>query len=452
MSQTRDVRTDDPRDTGPAFLENYFNLRENGTTVRTEAVAGLTTFLAMAYIIFVNPLILGDAGMDMGAVFVATCLAAAIGTLIMGLYAKYPIAQAPGMGLNAFFAYTVVLSMGIPWETALAGTFMSGLLFLILTLTGIRETVINAIPLPLKLAVGAGIGLFIAFIGLKNAGIVVANEATVVGLGDLGTSTTLLAIFGIIVTAAFLMRGLKGAIFYGIVATAVAGLVTQVIDMPGAIVQSVPSLAPTFGEAFANLPELLTVQLMIVVFTMLFVDFFDTAGTLIAVTNQAGLLDEEGRLPRANKALVSDSVATMSGAMLGTSTTTSYIESSAGVGAGGRTGLTSVVTSGFFLLALFFSPLLGVVTQEVTAAALILVGVMMARGLGDIEWVKMEYAIPAFVTIVAMPLTYSIATGIALGLLLFPLMMIFKGRYRDVHPVMYVLLFTFLAYFIWLVE
>jgi adenine/guanine/hypoxanthine permease len=420
MSQTRDVRTDDPRDTGPAFLENYFALRENGTTVRTEVVAGLTTFLAMAYIIFVNPLILGDAGMDMGAVFVATCLAAAIGTLIMGLYAKYPIAQAPGMGLNAFFAYTVVLSMGIPWETALAGTFMSGLLFLILTLTGIRETVINAIPLPLKLAVGAGIGLFIAFIGLKNAGIVVANDATVVGLGDLGTSTTLLAIFGIIVTAAFLMRGLKGAIFYGIVATAVAGLVTQVIDMPGAVVQSVPSLAPTFGQAFANLPELLTVQLMVVVFTMLFVDFFDTAGTLIAVTNQAGLLDEEGRLPRANKALVSDSVATMSGAMLGTSTTTSYIESSAGVGAGGRTGLTSVVTSGFFLLALFFSPLLGVVTQEVTAAALILVGVMMARGLGDIEWVKMEYAIPAFVTIVAMPLTYSIATGIALGLLLFP--------------------------------
>jgi adenine/guanine/hypoxanthine permease len=452
MSHTRDVRTDDPRDTGPAFLENYFNLRENGTTVRTEVIAGLTTFLAMAYIIFVNPLILGDAGMDMDAVFAATCLAAAIGTLIMGLYAKYPIAQAPGMGLNAFFAYTVVLSMGIPWQTALAGTFMSGLLFLILTLTGIRETVINAIPLPLKLAVGAGIGLFIAFIGLKNAGIVVANEATVVGLGDLGTNTTLLAIFGIIVTAAFLMRGLKGAIFYGIVVTAIAGLVTGIIDMPGAVVRGVPSLAPTFGEALANLPELLTVQLMLVVFTMLFVDFFDTAGTLIAVTNQAGLLDEEGRLPRANKALVSDSVATMSGAVLGTSTTTSYIESSAGVGAGGRTGLTSVTTAGFFLLALFFSPLLGVVTAEVTAAALILVGVMMARGLGDIDWVKMEYAIPAFVTIVAMPLTYSIATGIALGLLLFPLMMIFKGRARDVHPVMYVLLVTFLAYFIWLVE
>jgi adenine/guanine/hypoxanthine permease len=453
MSQTRDVRTEDPS-TGPAFLERYFQLRANGTSVRTESVAGLTTFLAMAYIIFVNPLILSDAGMDPGAVFVATCLAAAIGTLIMGLYARYPIAQAPGMGLNAFFAYTVVLSMGIPWQTALAGTFVSGLLFLILALTGVREAVINAIPLQLKLAVGAGIGLFIAFIGLKNAGIVVPSEATAVTLGDLGVSTTLLAVFGLIVTAALLMREMKAAIFVGILATAVLGLVTGVVEVPDGIVGAVPSVAPTFGEAFANLPELLTVQLMVVVFTMLFVDFFDTAGTLIAVTNQAGLLDEDGRLPRANRALVSDSIATMSGAVLGTSTTTSYIESSAGVGAGGRTGLASVVTSGFFLLALFFSPLLSIFTQypAVTAPALILVGVMMARGLGDIEWVRMEYAIPAFVTIVAMPLTYSIATGIALGLLLFPLMMVFRGRAREVHPIMYGLMVVFLAYFIWLVE
>jgi adenine/guanine/hypoxanthine permease len=453
VSETRDVETREPEgSTGPAFLENYFQLRANGTTVRTELIAGLTTFLAMAYIVFVNPNILSATGMDEGAVFVATCLAAAIGTLIMGLYARYPIAQAPGMGLNAFFAFTVVLGMGIPWETALAGTFMSGLLFLILTLTGVREAVIKAIPLQLKLAVGAGIGLFIAFIGLKAAGIVVADEATTVTLGDLGASTTLLAIFGIIVTAALLMRGLKGAIFYGIVLTALAGILTNVIDTPGRIVGSVPSLAPTFGEAFANLPELLTVQLMVVVFTMLFVDFFDTAGTLIAVSNQAGLLDEDGNLPRANKALVSDAIATMSGAALGTSTTTSYIESSAGVGAGGRTGLTSVTTAGFFLLALLFSPLLLVVTAEVTAAALIIVGVMMARGLGDIEWDRMEYAIPAFVVIVAMPLTYSIATGIAMGLLLFPLMMVFKGRAREVSPVMYVLLAAFLAYFIWLVE
>jgi adenine/guanine/hypoxanthine permease len=453
VPQTRDVETREPGgSTGPEFLDRYFQLRANGTTVRTEVIAGLTTFLAMAYIVFVNPNILSATGMDEGAVFVATCLAAAIGTLIMGLYARYPIAQAPGMGLNAFFAFTVVLGMGIPWETALAGTFMSGFLFLILTLTGVREAVIRAIPLQLKLAVGAGIGLFIAFIGLKAAGIVVPDEATTVTLGDLGASTTLLAIFGIIVTAALLMRGLKGAIFYGIVLTALVGILTNVIDTPGRIVGSVPSLAPTFGQAFANLPELLTVQLMVVVFTMLFVDFFDTAGTLIAVSNQAGLLDEEGNLPRANKALVSDAIATMSGAALGTSTTTSYIESSAGVGAGGRTGLTSVTTAGFFLLALLFSPLLLVVTAEVTAAALIIVGVMMARGLGDIEWDRMEYAIPAFVTIVAMPLTYSIATGIALGLLLFPLMMIFKGRARDVSPVMYVLLVTFVAYFIWLVE
>jgi adenine/guanine/hypoxanthine permease len=453
VSETRDVETRGPEgSTGPAFIERYFELRANGTTVRTEVIAGMTTFLAMAYIVFVNPNILSATGMDEGAVFVATCLAAAIGTLVMGLYARYPIAQAPGMGLNAFFAFTVVLGMGIPWETALAGTFMSGLLFLILTLTGVREAVIKAIPLQLKLAVGAGIGLFIAFIGLKAAGIVVPDEATTVTLGDLGASTTLLAVFGIIVTAALLMRGLRGAIFYGIVLTALVGILSGVVDTPGRIVSSVPSLAPTFGEAFGNLPELLTVQMMVVVFTMLFVDFFDTAGTLIAVSNQAGLLDEEGNLPRANKALVSDAVATMSGAALGTSTTTSYIESSAGVGAGGRTGLTSVTTAGFFLLALFFSPLLTVVTAEVTAAALIIVGVMMARGLGDIEWERMEYAIPAFVTIVAMPLTYSIATGIALGLLLFPLMMIFKGRAREVHPVMYVLLAAFLAYFIWLVE
>ncbi|MFA9431470.1 NCS2 family permease [Egicoccus sp. AB-alg2] len=448
---SEDVRTEERRSDVTSRLDRFFKLREHGTDVRTELVAGLTTFLAMAYIVFVNPDILSATGMDAGAVFVATCLAAAIGTLIMGLYANFPIAQAPGMGLNAFFAFTVVLGLGVPWQTALAGTFVSGLLFLVLALTGVREAVITAIPLQLKLAVGAGIGLFIAFIGLKNAGIVVADEATTVTLGNLGAPTTLLAIFGIVVTCLFLMRGLRGAIFYGIVATAVVGVIFGINEL-GGVVGRVPSLAPTFGEAFGALPELLTVQMLVVVFTMLFVDFFDTAGTLIAVSNQAGLLDEQGRLPDANKALVSDSVATMGGAMLGTSTTTSYIESSAGVGAGGRTGLTSVATAGFFLLALLFSPLLSVISGEVTAAALILVGVMMARGLGQIEWDRLEYAIPAFVTVVAMPLTYSIATGIALGLLLFPLMMLFKGRAREVSPIMWVLLVTFAAYFLWLVE
>ncbi len=433
-------------------LDRFFKLSERGSDPRTEGVAGLTTFLAMAYIVFVNPLILADAGMDPGAVFVATCLAAALGTMIMGLWANLPIAQAPGMGLNAFFAYTVVLGFGIEWETALAATFVSGVLFLILAVTGVRGAIIQAIPHQLKMAVGAGIGLFIAFIGLKNAGIVVEDPATLVGLGDLTVDTTLLSIFGLIAIALFLMRGLKGAVFYGIVATAVAGLLFGLLDTPDAIVSAPPSLAPTFGAAFAALPDLLAPQLLIVVGTMLFVDFFDTAGTLIAVTNQAGLLDEEGRLPGGTRPLVSDAVATMGGAAIGTSTTTSYIESAAGVGAGGRTGLSSVVTAGLFLLAIFFSPLLTVITEPVTAAALIIVGVMMARGLKDIEWDQMEVAIPAFVTVVAMPLTYSIATGIAMGLFLFPLLMVFRGKAKDVHPIMYVLAVLFLVFFAFLAE
>ena len=433
-------------------VDRFFHLTESGTTVRTEIVAGVTTFLAMAYIIFVNPSILEVAGMDAGAVFVATCVAASLGTAIMGLWARYPIAQAPGMGLNAFFAFTVVLGMGIPWETALAGTLVSGFLFFLLALSGVRKAVLNAIPLQLKLAVGAGIGVFIAFIGLRNAGIVVADEDTIVSLGEITSGLTMLAVFGVIATALFLLRGLRGGVFYGMVVTAVLGVVTGLIDAPSAAVSSVPSVAPTFGEAWVNLPELLTGQMVIVVFTMLFVDFFDTAGTLIAVANQAGFLDADGQLPRANRALISDSIATMGGATVGTSTTTSYIESAAGVGAGGRTGLTSVVTAGLFLLSLAFSPLLAVVTPEVTAPALIIVGVMMAKGLGGIDWDKLEFAIPAFVTVVAMPLTFSIAHGIALGLFLFPLMMVFKGRHREVHPLMYALAAIFAVYFIWLLE
>jgi adenine/guanine/hypoxanthine permease len=433
-------------------LDRYFRMSERRSDPRTESIAGATTFLAMAYIVFVNPGILADAGMDPGAVFVATCLAAALGTLVMGLWANLPIAQAPGMGLNAFFAYTVVLTFGIPWETALAGTFVSGLLFLILAITGVRGAIINAIPYQLKMAVGAGIGLFIAFIGLQAAGIVVPSEATTVTLGDLGASTTLLAIFGLLVTGLFLMRGLRGAVFYGILATAIGGMLVGLIDVPSTIVATPPSLAPTFGAAFGAFSELFTLEMALVVFTMLFVDFFDTAGTLIAVTNQAGLLEKDGSLPGGNRPLVSDAIATMGGATLGTSTTTSYIESAAGVGSGGRTGFSSVVTAGLFLLALLFSPLLGIVTAEVTAAALIVVGVMMARGLGEIEWTKLEYAIPAFVTVVAMPLTYSIANGIALGLVLFPVMMVFKGRAKDVHPIMYGLVVVFLIFFVFLVE
>lgn len=449
---SRDATTTEPTPRSP--VDRFFRLTEHGSTVRTEVVAGATTFLAMAYIIVVNPSILGEAGMDVGAVFTATCVAAALGTAVMGLWARYPIALAPGMGLNAFFAFTVVIGLGIPWQTALAGTLVSGVLFFVLAVTGARRVVLEAIPLPMKLAVGAGIGLFIAFIGLRNAGIVVADDATVVSLGDLTSRTTVLAVLGIVVTALLLLRGLRGGVFYGIVVTAVVGMIIGQIDLPDGVVSAVPSVGPTFGEAVTNLPELRTGQMIMVVFTMLFVDFFDTAGTLIAVANQAGLLDSDGNLPRANRALAADSVATMGGAVVGTSTTTSYIESAAGVGAGGRTGLTAVVTSLLFLVALPFSPLFAVVTDhpEVTAPALVIVGVMMAKGLGGIAWNELETALPAFVTVIAMPLTFSIANGIALGLILFPLTMAFKGRFREVHPILYALAAIFVAYFIWFVE
>lgn len=437
-------------------MKNYFSFDALHTTYRKESIAGVTTFLSMAYILFVNPMILSDTGMDEGAVFTATALAAALGTLIMGILAKYPIALAPGMGLNAFFSYTVVLGLGIDWQIALFGVFMSGIVFMAITLFGIREKVINAIPAQLKYAVGAGIGLFIAFIGLQNAGIVVADESTVVSLGSITEPTVLLACFGLVITVILMVLKVYGGIFFGMILTSIAGMVTGLIALPSAVVSSAPSLAPTFGAAFTELGSLdwttaVIVQLIIVILTFLFVDFFDTAGTLYAVANQAGFI-KDNKLPRAGKALMADSSATSIGAILGTSTTTAYIESSSGVAAGGRSGFTSVVTAGCFLTALFFSPLLAVVTEEVTAAALIMVGVLMASSLRFIEWDKLEIAVPAFLTIVAMPLTYSIATGIAFGFIFYPITMLLSGRRKEIHPVMYVLLFVFLAYFFFLSE
>lgn len=431
-------------------LDRFFGLTKSGTTVRTEVLAGVTTFLAMAYIMALNPIILSDAGMDFGAVFAATALAAAIGSAIMGLWGKLPIAQAPGMGLNAFFAYTVVLGLGIPWETALAGTFVSGLIFLLLAVTGLRRLVINAIPVPLKLAVGAGIGLFIAFIGLKEGGVIVNDDTVLVALGDLGSTKVQLALFGIVITAIMLARGIRGAVLYGILGTTVVGVLVGFIAAPEAVVGSVPSLAPTFGVAFGALSDLLSLELALVVFAMLFVDFFDTAGTLIAVTKQADLLTPEGELPNGNRPLVSDAVATVSGAVLGTSTTTSYIESSSGVGAGGRTGLTSVTTSLLFLAMLFLEPLIFTILdhREVTTAALVLVGLMMARPLGEIAWDQWEIAVPAFAAVIIMPLTYNIAYGIAFGLVLYPVMMVARGRAREVSPTMYVLAALFVVYFL----
>ncbi len=415
-------------------------------------MAGLTTFLAMAYILFVNPSILSETGMDEGAVFAATAIAAAVGSLLMGLIAKYPIVLAPGMGLNAFFAYTVVLGYGIPWETALSGVLASGIIFVILTLTGLREKIINAIPASLKLAVGAGIGLYIAFIGFQNAGIIVADPATLLAVGDITSPTVLLTIFGLVVSVIFITFGIKAGIFYGMIFTAVAGMIFGIIPVPSGIsgiVSGVPSMAPTFGQAFLHFGDIFTIEMLVVILTFLFVDFFDTAGTLVAVATQAGLT-KNGKLPRAGKALFADSAATIVGASVGTSTTTSYVESTAGVGVGGRTGFTAIVAAGFFLLALFFSPLLSVVTSEVTAPALIIVGVMMASALKDIEWDQFEIAVPAFLTVLMMPLTYSIATGIAIGFIFYPITMLVKGRTKEIHPIMYGLFVIFILYFVFL--
>lgn len=443
-------------------MKKYFQFEELGTNYRKEIIGGLTTFLAMAYILAVNPMMLSLESvpglpewmyMNKGAVFVATALAAAVGSLFMGIIAKYPIGLAPGMGLNAFFAFTVIVGMEIPWQVGLTGVLFSGIIFIILSLTGIRETIINAIPAEMKYAVGAGIGLFITFIGLQNAGLIVDNTATLVGLGDLHNPNTLLAIFGLVITVILMVRGVKGGIFYGMLVTAIVGMFVNLIEIPKAIVGEIPSVAPTFGVAFdaiINDPgSLLTIQFLVVVLTFLFVDFFDTAGTLVAVANQAGLM-KENKLPRAGKALLADSLATVTGAIFGTSTTTSYVESTAGVAAGARSGFAAVVTGILFLLSLFFYPLLNVITLEVTAPALIIVGALMVSSLGLIEWKKFEIAVPAFLTIIMMPLGYSIATGIAVGFIFYPITMILSGKGRQVHPIMYGLAVVFILYFIFI--
>lgn len=443
-------------------MKKYFEFEKLGTNYRREFIGGMTTFLAMAYILIVNPITLTLADvkdlpnalrMDYGAVFVATALAAAVGSIIMGLIGKYPIALAPGMGLNAFFAYTVVLSHGAPWQHALAAVFISSVFFLILTITGWREKLINAIPVELKHAVGAGIGLFITFIGLKNAGIIVDNPATLVGLGDLTNGNTLLALFGLLITVIMLTRGIHGAVFFGIIITVIVGMIFSLIDTPTQVVGAIPSVAPTFGSVFTAFgdPSFYTSTMLGIILTFLFVDFFDNAGTLVAVANQAGLM-KDNKLPRAGRALFADSIASLVGSIFGTSTTTSYIESSAGVASGARSGFASLVTAGFFLLSLFFFPLLSVVTSAVTAPALIIVGVLMVSSLGKIEWGRFEIAVPSFLTMISMPLSSSIATGIAAGFIFYPVTMLVKGRSKDVHPIMYLFFVIFVLYFVFLTE
>jgi len=432
-------------------MKKYFMFDELGTNYRREIIGGITTFLAMAYILAVNPGMLENAGMDKGAVFVATALAATVGSLIMGIFAKFPISLAPGMGLNAFFAFTVVGAYGIPWQTGLTGVFFSGIIFIILSLTGIRETVINAIPVQLKYAVSAGIGLFITFVGLQGAGIIKASKATLVTLGTF-TGPTLLAVFGIVLSVILIIKLRSIGIFLGMVITAIVGMMTGVIAPPTAVVSAIPSVDSTFMVALDpirhDFGSLLNVKFLVVVLTFLFVDFFDTAGTLMAVATPAGLV-KDNKLPRASRALMADALATTIGSLFGTSTTTAYVESTSGVAAGARSGFSAVVTAILFLVALFFSPLLAVVTPAVTAPALVIVGVLMVSSLRLIDWDKFEIAVPAFFTVIMMPLGYSIATGIAIGFVFYPITMLLAGRKKEIHPMMYGLFFVFLAYFIW---
>jgi adenine/guanine/hypoxanthine permease len=424
------------------FLDRYFGLKKHGTDVQTEVIAGVTTFLTMVYIVFVNPAILANAGMDKGAVFVATCLAAAISSLIMALYANYPIALAPGMGLNAFFAFTLVLTYKYTWQQALAFVLVSGLLALIISITPLREYVINSIPRNLKLAVSAGIGLFLFIIALEQAKIVVAHPATLVTLGDLKQGPAVLALLGFILIVALNARNLLGATLIGILVVTLIGIPLGLVNYSG-IVSLPPSLAPTFLQL--DFSRIFEATAIIVIFTLLLVDFFDTAGTLIGVTHRAGLLDKEGKLPRMRQALVADSSASVIGSLLGTSNTTSYIESAAGVSAGGRTGLTGVVVAALFLLALFFAPLAGMIPAYASAAALLYVAVVMARGLAEMEWADLTESAPAVVAAVSMPLTYSIATGIGLGFITYAVIKIVSGRFEEAKPIVLfmALLFAF---------
>lgn len=436
------------------MLVKLFKLSSHKTTVKTEILAGLTTFLAMAYILAVNPGMLGATGMPVQSVFLATAIASGIASILMGVLANYPVSLAPGMGVNAFFTYTVCMQFGYSWQAALAAVFVSGIIFIVISVTGLRKMIINAIPQQLKLAIGAGIGFFIAFIGLKNAGIIVANESTFVALGKLTDPVVLLAIFGLALTLILLAKKVTAAVFWGLIGTAVVGViaglcgVANMPQLPTAIMQfnfEMPTLGAFmsgFGELFAHK------DFIVVIFSFLFVDFFDTAGTLVAVANRAGLVNEKGELENIEKALLSDSVGTCVGAVLGTSTVTSFVESTSGVEVGGRTGLTAVTTGVLFLLSIVFVPLLSVETSAVTAPALIVVGILMAQQLGGIEWDNFIFASTGFMAIIMMILCYSISDGIALGFITYGAVMLGSGKAKEVRPIIWILDIVFILYFI----
>lgn len=429
------------------MLEKLFKLKAHHTTVRTEIIAGITTFLAMAYILFVNPSILGATGMDKGSVFVATCLAAAIGSILMGLIANYPIALAPGMGLNAFFTYTVVLHMGYTWQIALGAVFLSAVIFFALSIFKIREWIIASIPLPLRAGIAAGIGLFLALIALEGAGIVVDNPATLVGLGDLTKPGPLLALLGFFIIVVLEARRVTGAVLIGILVVTFISMGIGLTPFAG-VFSAPPSIAPTFMQL--DIAGAFNVGLVSVIFAFLFVDVFDNTGTLLGVTKRAGLADEQGNVPKMGRALIADSAAALFGSLLGTSTTTSYVESAAGVSAGGRTGLTAIVVAILFLLSLFFSPLAGSVPVYATAPALLFVAVMMASGLAEIDWKDVTTAAPVTVTALTMPLTYSIANGIAFGFITWTVVKLLSGRTKEVNAALVILSILFVIKLGWL--
>ncbi|MBE0656318.1 MAG: NCS2 family permease [Bryobacteraceae bacterium] len=428
-------------------LETYFEFTALGTDWRTEVLAGFTTFVTMAYIIFVNPSILADAGMPVAATTAATCLSAALGSILMGAFAKYPIALAPGMGLNAYFTYSVVKGMGVSWQTALGAVFLSGVIFLLLTLGGVRKLILESIPRDLYSAVAVGIGLFIAFIGFRNAGIVVPDAATTVTLGNLRSPGTLLSLFGLLLVSALMARGVRAAMLIGIILTTLAGAAVGLVKW-NPTPYSFAEISATFMQL--DVKGALSLGLIEIVFVFLFVDLFDNIGTLVAVGKRARLFDDAGRIPRVNRILTCDALATTAGSLSGTSTVVSYIESAAGVVAGGRSGVTAIVCGLLFVAAMFVAPMFGVIPTQATAPALIVVGALMLGHAAEIDWHDPLASIPAFLTITAIPLTFSIANGLAFGFSVWTLLQVTAGRWRSIHWLVYLLTALFVARFFYL--
>ncbi|HUI57953.1 MAG TPA: NCS2 family permease [Bryobacteraceae bacterium] len=428
-------------------LEHYFDFAPLGADWRTEILAGFTTFMTMAYIVFVNPAILHETGMPLAAVTAATCLSAAVGSFLMGAFARYPIALAPGMGLNAYFTYSVVKGMGVPWQAALGAVFISGVAFFVLTLLGVRQLIISTIPFELYSAVAAGVGLFIALIGFRNSGIIVPNAATTVTLGNLNDKSTALAVFGLLLMAALMAWRVRAAMLIGILATTAIGLLTGVARWTPRS-YSLNDLSATALKL--DIPATLRIGFIEIVFVFLFIDLFDNIGTLVAVGKKAGLFDHAHQIPRVNRILLSDATATMVGSLTGTSTVVSYIESAAGVAAGGRTGIPAIVTGILFVAALFLAPAVGVIPAAATAPALIVVGSLMMSVVAEIKWTDPEVAIPAFLTMMAIPLTFSIANGLAFGFTAYTMLKILRGKFRQVSWFVYILTALFIARFVYL--